>query len=384
MIAYNRNWLDARLTREQAKEWQVRGLLTAAQEKTVAERYKPDFYSPNVFVRIGLAIFTLILMLALAGLAAVIFEPDREPGMALFCLFWGVLWLCLLEFWSVRTARHYGSGIDDMLLYGGLTAVISGTGLLLPYNTPTLVYCLVALPFLVVAAIRYADRLVAAAAFICALLIILLTVKEIPSLALYLLPFAGMAFSALAYRFARRGGERYTWRYWFGVLAVVETLALVTFYVSGNYWVVQQAGLELYQLEQAPMAWFFWAFTFAVPAIYITLGLRLKDRLLLDIGLALIAAAVFTFRYYFHVLPLTWAAVMAGAVMFVFAFFAIRYLRKHPGAFTFDTGAEKSLLQEIEEQLVEQTIASQPGPTPVKQEGFGGGQFGGGGAGQDF
>ena len=384
MIAYNQEWLDARLTQDTAREWQAKGLLSSLQWQAIQERYRANFYSPNVFVRIGLAIFCLILMLAVAGLGIVIWEPDEQEGFGLVCLFWGIIWMCLLEFWAIRSARHYGSGIDDMLLYGGITAIIAGICILLPYESPDLVYYWVAFPFLVAGAVRYADRLLAAAAFLCALGIILLSVKEIPRLALYLLPFAGMIYSAATYQFARQGGQRFAWRYWSGLLAVIETLALVTFYGSGNYWVIQQAGLEFFQLEQVPMPWFFWTFTFGVPVLYILLGLRYKDRLLLDIGLACVGAAVFTFRYYFHVLPLAWAGVLIGAFLFITAYFSIRYLRKHPGAYTFETGAEKSLLQEIEEQLIEQTIASQNAPTPVKNEGFGGGQFGGGGAGQDF
>lgn len=43
-------------------------------------------------------------------------------------------------------------------------------------------------------------------------------------------------------------------------------------------------------------------------------GLRRKDRHLLDVGLGCIAAAVFTFRFYFHVISLAWAGVIGGAV----------------------------------------------------------------------
>ena len=162
-------------------------------------------------------------------------------------------------------------------------------------------------------------------------------------------------------------------------------LALVTFYVSGNYWVVQQAGAEMFQLEQVPMPVFFWAFTFLVPLAYIFTGLRQKDRVLMDIGLACITASVFSFRYYFHVIPLTWAAVIAGAVLFVTAYFSIRYLhQKEGGAYTYEPDGDTTVLQELEQQLIEQTIANQPGPNPGKTESFGGGQFGGGGGGGEY
>lgn len=384
MIAYNREGLDALLTRDAAREWHKKGLLSDEKWKAIEAKYPSNFYSPNVFVRIGLALFSFILLIAAMGLTGLLGDLGSEASLAIFCFFWGLICLGVLEFRIIRAGRHLGSGIDDMLLYFGIGCFITCFCVSLDYTTPTLVYQMIAWPFLVLGAVRYLDRLAAAAAFVCSLLIVLLVVKEIPTLALLLLPFSGMAFSAGAYFFARSGQKRYEWRHWHGVLTIVEMLALLTFYASGNYWVVQQAGFELYQLEQAPMAWFFWAFTFLVPLVYIVQGLRAKDRHLLDVGLGCIGVAVFTFRYYFHVLPLTWAAVIGGAVFFATAYFSIRYLRQHEGAFTYEEDSETSILQEIEQQLIEQTIANQPGPKPERQDGFGGGQFGGGGASGEF
>lgn len=384
MIAYNQDWLDALLTKDTTREWHAKGLLSTEKWQVIQERYSSNFYSPNGFVRIGLAIFCLILLLAAAGLAALLVEPESDIGFSIFSLFWGIICLVILESRVIRKGRHLRSGIDDMLLYVAAGAFISGLCSPLHYSTPPIVYCCIALPFFIAGALRYIDRLMAIAAYACSLLIVLLAVKEIPRLALYLLPFAGMLFSAGAYIFALRGQDRYAWRHWHGVLLVIELLALVSFYASGNFWVVQQAGADFFQLEQVPLPWFFWIFTFIVPLACIYLGLRRKDRHLLDIGLACMAAGVFTFRYYYHVLPLAWASVIAGAVLFATAYFSIRYLKDNQGAFTFEEDSETSMLQEIEQQLIEQTIANQPGPTPDKTESFGGGQFGGGGAGGNF
>ncbi len=385
MIAYSTTALDALLTKEAAQEWHDKGLLSASQWQAIEAAYPINFYTPNVFVRIGLAIFGSILLSSAMGLLALLAGLESEIGFALFSLFWGIVCIVFLEKWAIQSARQYCSGIDDILLYYGVGALMTAIFILMPSETAPLAYCLVALPFLVAGSIRYLDRLLAAAAFGCALLIVFLTVKEIPGLALFLMPFSGMLFSAGAYWFARRGQQNESQRHWYGVFAVIETLTLITFYASGNFWVVQQAGAEFFQLEQVPLSWFFWSFTYLVPLLYITFGLRQKDRLLLDIGLACVAAMVFTFRYYFHVLPLAWAATLAGAFLFALAYFSIRYLRTHEGTYTYAAGAKKSLIQEIEQQLVEQTIASQAVPTTaVRPESFGGGQFGGGGAGQDF
>jgi len=384
MIAYNTDWLDALLTKDTAQKWHEKGLLSDEKWQAVQEHHPSNFYSPNVFVRIGLAIFTLILLTAAGGLVAIFVEPESDLGFSIFCLFWGVVCIVALEFRVIKPGRHFGSGIDDMLLYVGLWGILVGICYTFNYSTPALVYFVIAWPFLVAGSIRYLDRLMAMAAFVCSLGIVLLVVKEIPRLALYLLPFAGMLSSAAVYLFSKQGQTRYAWRHWHGILLVLELGSLITFYASGNFWVVQQAGLDFFQMEFVPMAWFFWAFTFVVPLVYIFGGLRRKDRHLLDIGLACVAAAVFSFRYYYHVMPLTWAAVICGAVLFLTAYFSIRYLHQNEGAYSYEEDSETSLLQEIEQQLIEQTIVNQPGPTPEKRESFGGGQFGGGGAGTDF
>ncbi len=383
MIAYPISSLDALITTEAAQEWQSKGQLSNQQLQAIQAAYPTNFYSPNGFVRIGLVIFGSILLSSAMGLSAIFCGLDGATGFAVFSLLWGIIWIFVLEKWSIQSSRHYGSGIDDILLYYGVGGIVTGICVLLPNDSDFLVYCCVALPFLVIGSIRYLDRLLAAAAFVCSLLIVFIVVKKIPGLALFLLPFSGMLFSAGAFWFARRGQKDTEKRHWHSIFGVIETLALITFYASGNFWVVQQAGAEMFQLEQVPLSWFFWSFTYAVPLLYIFLGLRQKDRLLLDIGLACVAAMVFTFRYYFHVLPLSWAATLAGAVLFAIAYFSIRYLRKNDQVYTYAAGSEKSLVQEIEQQLVEQTIASQTAPV-ARPESFGGGQFGGGGAGQDF
>ena len=124
MIAYNREELDALRTRQTAREWHDKGLLSAARWEAVVERNPVNFYSPNVFVRIGLAIFCLILLIAAAGLLMVFLEPNTDEGLAVFGLFFGAACLALLEGWIIAQARHYGSGIDDMLLYVGAGAII--------------------------------------------------------------------------------------------------------------------------------------------------------------------------------------------------------------------------------------------------------------------
>lgn len=384
MIAYNSEWLDAIKLKDTAKSWHESGLLDKEKWEALKSQKPSGFYSPNVFIRIGLGIFCLILMNAAMGLLALTGIIDSEAGMSVFGIICAVIWITLLEIWIIGSLHHYGSGIDDMMLYTATTTMIGCFYINFPYYAGPLSYCWLAWPFLVLGSIRYIDRLMAAAAYGCTLLIVLFTVAKIPDMALYLLPFSGMIFSAGAWILARKGQQRSALRHWHGLFIMVELLSLLSFYASGNYWVVQQVGLGWKELPVPPMGLFFWAFTFGVPVLYLLGGLRLKDRLLLDIGIAAVAVSIFTFRFYHHVLPLAWACTIIGAFIFVAAYFSINYLRKHKGTFTYDAGDEKVLLQEIEEQLIEQLIAAPTGKPEPPKESFGGGDFGGGGAGGDY
>ena len=386
MIAYNRTWLDALLTTDLAKQWHEKGLISDERLGSVQERYRTGFYSPNVFVRIGLGIFGLILIGAVLGLIILMVSPDSEEATALFGIFCGAGFIVVLETVLIRNHHHYGSGLDDVLLYAGTMCFLSGLCTLLPDNAGALTYSCVSLPFLVIGAIRYLDRLMTAAAFICALLIVLLTLKETLDIsAVYIMPFIAMLFSAGVYYFAGKGMRQTGRHYWEACFGVLAFLSLLTFYAGGNYWVVQQAGWDLLALEQPAMPWLFWALTFAIPVFYIFRGLRGKDRLLLDVGIGCAVAAVFTFRFYFHVFSLAWVATIGGAVLFVISYLSIRYLRSRPDLpYTYETDGKRSLLQKAQEQIFDQTISGQATPAPAAKTDMGGGQFGGGGAGSEF
>jgi hypothetical protein len=96
-----------------------------------------------------------------------------------------------------------------------------------------------------------------------------------------------------------------------------------------------------------------------------------------------IAAGIATFRYYFHVVPMEIAAIIGGAILLGIAYFSIQYLKRHKTPFTYEEDGEKPFYHHAESLIIAQSLGN---ATP--QEGgkpqFGGGDFGGGGAGQEF
>ena len=386
MIAYNREWLDALLIKDAAEEWHDEGLLSADLFKNIQEQHPSPFYSPNIFVRIGLAIFCFVLLLAATGLLGVLISPNSAAGVGLLCLFISACCFGLLEKWIIPTANHHGSGIDDMLLYVAAGTAIGGIwGLMADGVDSSVAYAVVALPILITAGIRYTDRLAASAAFICGYILIYLIFKEIQPNLIFVLPLACMGYSAVVYYFTLKERKKQELRHWDGVLGIVELLAPIAFYASGNYWMVRETIVSDLQIETLPMEGFFWTFTFLVPFAYLYFGLLRKNRILVDLGIAAVAAALCTFRYYHSIMPLAWAASIGGAVLLAVAYSAIRYLNAGSlKGYTYAESGEKSLLQEAQEQLIEQTLGSEAPPTTRKESGMGGGAFGGGGSGGEF
>ena len=117
------------------------------------------------------------------------------------------------------------------------------------------------------------------------------------------------------------------------------------------------------------------------------MGIQKKDAVLIRMGLILIAAIVFTVRYYYHFFPTETAMMIGGLIMIAIAYTLIKYLKvpKH-GFIDEEQNDSTSIARKQIESLI---IAETFGQTKIEtQTGnnteFGGGSGGGGGAGGDF
>ena len=124
-------------------------------------------------------------------------------------------------------------------------------------------------------------------------------------------------------------------------LTAISIVALIGVYAAGNYYVVNELSGRRYSYgitfrPSLSFGWFFWLWTFAMPAVYIWLGIRSKNIIIIRVGLPLIAASLFTFRYYHHVLSPELAMLLGGTILFIASYMLIKYLRIPHGGFTFE------------------------------------------------
>ena len=79
LIAYNTTDLDALLITEKAEIWFNRGWLSTELLAKIKAHYKTNFYSPNIFMRIGGFVFSIILMIKTA--VSVFLHPVTDEGL---------------------------------------------------------------------------------------------------------------------------------------------------------------------------------------------------------------------------------------------------------------------------------------------------------------
>jgi hypothetical protein len=396
LYAYHPDWPRHEAIQAQATRWHRRGLLTAGQLAAAQARFPLDFYRPHLFLRIGLFLFTTLGALAGLGFVGMMFQFHFLGTLIVSLVLGGVV----LEM-AIRGKRLYHSGADNALLYLELLGLVvlvfyglfeAQSGYNSPDPTPgtalLTLALLLTLAVLLLATLRYADRLVAAAAYLNALLLLGNVLLMLP-LGTLLLPFALGAASAGAYVWFSRQLQQPGRLYYHRCLRLLRGLTLGTAYLAVNYWAVREGNAQLlpgyhYQSPQIPLAPLFYLLTAGIPVFYLTQGLRRPDRTWLWLGLLTAAFSIFTLRYYRSLLPAETAATLAGAFLTALAVWATRYL--HPsrhGLTSAPDDAEDPQLN-LESLVVAQTAPSAPAAVPGGGLQFGGGHSGGGGATGDY
>jgi hypothetical protein len=239
--------------------------------------------------------------------------------------------------------------------------------------------------------LRFADKLTALLTYTALLAIVFKVMTSVGGPANTLLPFLIMAVSIAVYFAAvSLGANRKFRHYHVCSTVVIKAACLLSFYLAGNYFVVREAGVALLDLplqpgQGLPFGWLFWILTIATPFFYIFQGIRKKDVIFLWTGLGLIAAAVFTIRNYYHVLPVEWALVLGGILLIAVSYALIKYLRIPRHGFTGEETDDRHLLQNlhVESLIIAETLTT-TAPTPSNDFQFGGGSGGGGGAGGEY
>jgi hypothetical protein len=389
MIAYNKTWLANLRLQMQLKKQLNKGCITDVEFNAIQEKYPVEFYTPNLFVRIGLIILTCIIVLFGSGLLTLMtgFDAVDKPGWYFFL---GVLTYAGLEL-IIHVKHHYRSGVDDALLFISGCMLAVGFTMMLLHNEVALILSFIIFIISLIFTLRFTDMLMAAIS--CGAFFVFIFfgwIRIVPS-GLNSVSFIIMLVSAGVYLVAVVSSKKASSINHENCLVVFQVISLITFYAAGNYYIVQTLstefnGSDIIAPKALPFGGFFWAWTTLLPFIYLGLGVRKKDAILLRIGLVLIAAAAITFRTYYHILPLDIALTIVGAAVLGIAYTIMKSLKTPKHGFTYAEQDDSNMMDnlKVESLIVAETFAKAPAAPANNGGKFGGGDFGGGGSSESF
>ncbi|MBL7717479.1 MAG: hypothetical protein JNL72_01480 [Flavipsychrobacter sp.] len=360
MIAYNKEWLRLLYARGQYTDAYAEGYLSAEQYKTLYNGTGTGLYTPNIFIRIGMGLLTVVITvfgIALLGLLSG-FDFDSIAG---FLIFYALLCYGALEL-IVNTKRHYNSGVDNVLLF--FTMILFVSGVRSGFNAHSAAGDLLASGLSVMycsyLAYRFADAMAAAFAVLSGVVFVLFLLHLfLPTAALF--P-AAMLLCWAIYTWCTRllaAASRPVYDF---VLRGIALTALVLLYLSGNVYTVDVFSNEL--IGDAPLVTagntltraFYWAWTLAVPAVYILAGVRRKNIVLIRTGVIFLAVAVITFRAYHSLLSAEVAMILGGSLLLLTSTVLIRLLRQPQKGFTFAETPKAPAELNVEDLLTEKII----------------------------
>ena len=385
MIAYNNEWLNNLNMKGEATGAFDANCITKDDQDAINKKYPVGFYTPNIFIRIGLFVLTIIILLFSFGLLVLITLSGIEDMITGLSIFFAIACYAALEY-MIRVKNHYSSGVDDGLLWGASIALFCGISL--PHDLSMLTNCLIIFMISLGGTLRYADKLMAAVAYFSLAGTFFYTCVEMGSAAKAIVPFIIMAVSLVTYLAVSRSTIKENNPYYTGCLKMVEISALISLYAAGNYYVVRELSNSMFNLnlqpgDSIPFGWLFWIFTGLIPVIYLIRGIQKKDAILIRVGLILFAAIVFTVRYYHTVLPAEILMTLGGIVLLVISYGLMKWLHEPVYGFTSREISSKNAMDklQIESLIIAQTF--KPGTDPGGTN-MGGGSFGGGGASGEY
>lgn len=363
------------------------------------------FYSPNFFARMGLFLFGNLGASSAFGLFALIFLSSGDRNLGFLLIFSGVALGFSLEAMLRRHRPFFRAGLEEAALYGALGCLVAGLiwSFELYKDIPVGFLVLVTMAF-ALAAIRYADGLLAVAAYALGLYVVFSWAAGWGDRARYVLPPLVIAISSAMIWASGKALRHSAWRYWHHLGKALRCVAILTCYAGGNNLAVRELSQSLFDLslatnEDIPLALVFYGYSFGFPIFCIAWGLRQHDRLFLHMGLVLAGFAVFTYKYYHHGIPLEIGMVIGGVILLGVAIAALKWFR-HP-RFGISSQSQESFQPEGAQNLEglaalanisgHGTTHQNPGGDEPIAEGFPdkglqgeGGKFGGGGASSGF
>lgn len=387
MIVYNKSQLHNLATIKEAQAWAKSKVIGPDQLQAIRQAHPVSLYHPNIIIRVLIFVASLIGLGGITGLFGLMFIDSLENAIHVLMLVYGVVSWVMLDFVVIGQNQHYKSGLTEALLYHSMLFVWLGLAGFSDYDEAMLWW--LSLPILFFAALRYLDLISTVAGMFVLGYLLFDTCYNLGGIFQFIIPFIFLVVFIPTYFLVHTIRTNFSAWPWQHVLLLTEVVTLLFIYAAGNYMVVRELTVNLMYLELAdgediPYAWLFYGLTVLLPLIYVYVGIRKKDIVLLRVSLVVLAFSVFTFKYYYSLGHPEVTITLAGMVLLVIAFGLQHYLRIVRAGYT-----REQLLTEkwgnvnAEAFLMAQTLGGNQ-VVEDKTSAGGGGEFGGGGASGKF
>ena len=402
MTAYSASSEEALRAQDLLKDWFGEGFLTEAQYQRMQQETVSELRRTNLFLRLVLFLFTLIIVCSAVALFFVIFlsRPSTQTT-GIFLLIFAVMSYAATEL-AIRRARLYRHGIEEALAACSVAFLCAGMYMALfsghPYSlTPD------GLRFLVPAAGAIVSlwiwrRFGLAYAFVAAMIFVLwMTDYWTSSSSTHHLIVAAFYAAGLITVSSVRSHYRFGYlneRYqivevflWLGIYLAVN-LQLSTLNLFPDWWRGPRSSSEFSRI----FYWATWVLIWCLPPAILLRGLRRKDRLVIAVGVVVAILTLATNKAYLGWQRHTWDLMLLGALLIGVALLVRRWLAAGQGGIRQGFTAQR-LSGKDERYRSAASVAFglvTPQSTTIKPQNdspnvrFGGGDSGGGGASSDF
>lgn len=371
------------------REWTRSGLLDPTQGARLAEEVRVELRRTNPFLRVGLALFTGLIVAASVVLLITLLDVHEDRAIAAIAGVAALACIGLAEY-LVLEFRCYRFGVEEALAVAAVVLLsIAGAELtssfhVQPRGMPAIAALLIGAAGGFGLYRRFGFVYAACGSFVCAAAIpFQLDLSAATQRTLAAAAIASVVVAARSKRLKYRDdypGDEY---------GLLQAAAWVGLYVVLNV----QLTADWYRVDGLFYGWTY-AATWALALLGLALGIREKDRALMDASLVLALVSMLTNNAYLGSPRHAWDPCVLGVVLITIAFAVRRWLSKGPGGERHGFTAAR-LLDKDRAVLSAVSAASgfvRPGVTqgaaPARSEPappeFSGGRSGGGGASGSF
>jgi len=385
---------NERRIRSQAlvREWTKSGLLDPPQGAALEAELRVDVRRTNVFLRAGLALFTVFIVAASVGLTVEMFYLRDEISVGVVAGVSAIVCLGLAHYLVVRQ-RFYRFGVEEALAVGSVALIAYSAlnltyGLRLPLrddNWPLIAGLVAAAAGGLGIYWRFGYVYAAIGAIAC--------VAAIPfrfEVTPGLQHAAAAAAFAAAFVLARVRRTPPHDEYPGDDLGLIQAAAWAGLYLRLNLWFMDwRLEGSLYRMVSpwvgAPFYWFTYVMIWALPLAGLYLAIRDKDRWLLDVSLVMALVTLLTNKAYLGWPRHEWDPILLGVVLTAAAVGVRRWLSAgangQRGGFT----PARILSRDAGAVTILGTVSAgfhpdAPSYPESDKTGFDGGRSGGGGA----